>query len=85
MYSFDTYAQKKIVLDAELALIYRDRKNFSIACIKNSFDITDLEAYRYLEAVEEFLEKFIDGYDIEHGVGRVGGGSVVVNDYMGSF
>ena len=38
-----------------------------------------------MEALEEFLESLIDNIDQEAGLGRMGGGSVVVNDYMNSF
>jgi hypothetical protein len=41
---FVSFGRKQIQLDSELSLCYMDQSNYSIACIKNSYDITDLEA-----------------------------------------
>ena len=77
MDKFETFARKKIALDAELALAYMDMKDYTVVCVKNSYDITDLEAQRFLEAVEKKVVDFIQSFDQEKR-----GGSVIINDYM---
>ena len=79
MDKFETFARKKIALDAELALAYMDMKDYTVVCVKNSYDITDLEAQRFLEAVEKKVVDFIQSFDQEKR-----GGSVIINDYMQS-
>ena len=77
--NFQPFGRKKITLDSELALCYLDQKEYCITCIKNSYDITDLEAQRFLEATEVMIKDFINGNRLERKKG-----SVVIQDYMGS-
>ena len=42
--SFVEYGRKKIMLDSELALSYMDMKNYCIATIFSTYDITELES-----------------------------------------
>ena len=48
-------------------------------CVKNSYDITDLEAQRFLEAVEKLTVDFIDSFAVER---LKKSGSMVIRDYM---
>lgn len=75
---FQRFGKKKIALDSELALCYMDQKDYSIACIKNTYDITDLEAQRFMQAVEALIVDFIKGYELERTQG-----SVVIQNYIG--
>ena len=42
--SFEEYGRKKIMLDSELALCYMDMKDYCIANIFSTYDITELES-----------------------------------------
>lgn len=56
------FGRKKIALDSELALCYYDQKDYCLACIHNSYDVSELEAQRFLEGVEKVIVTFVEKY-----------------------
>lgn len=86
-FNFEIYGQKKIVLDAELALCYRDKNGHSYACIKSSYDVSDLEAQRFLEKLENYVVEFLETPETDAIQVRStlrGNQSLVISDYVGS-
>lgn len=69
--NFINFGRKAMILDSELSLNYMDQNNYCIVCIKNNYDITDLEAQRFMEATEEMILEFINKNQKERGAGSV--------------
>jgi hypothetical protein len=80
---FVPFGQKRIWLDSELSLNYRDMKGYCIACINTVYDVSELEAQRFLEKLDERIEDFRTHGDTEANAGRFK--SVVMQDYVGSY
>ena len=58
-------------------------KGYCIACINTVYDVSELEAQRYLESLDERVQDFVTHGDQEANAGRFK--SVVMQDYVGSY
>ena len=50
---FETWGKQSIHLTSETKLVYADQKDYAFALVCHSYDIKDIEAHRYLDALQE--------------------------------
>ena len=56
-----------MAIDSERTMTYRDQKEYSMSCVHSSYEIREMEAQRYLEALEEMVLKYFpNGDDVEN-------------------
>ena len=80
--SFEEYGRKKIMLDSELALTYMDMKDYCLATIFSTYDITELESQKFMEHIDNKLSDWIG---TDYTAKQMRAGSAIVEDYTSSF
>ena len=82
--NFEEYSMKMRKMDDDLAMAYRDQKDYALACIFTSYDIKEAEAYKFLQKIEEFVTDTMLKADMDSKRNKSRGSSVI-NNYSESF
>lgn len=75
------FGRQSMAIDSERTMTYRDQKNYSLSCVHSSYEIREMEAQRYLEALDEKVKQYFPNAD---DVENQRNSSQVVDNYMGS-
>lgn len=66
-----------MAIDSERTMTYRDQKDYSLSCVHSSYEIKEMEAQRYLEALDNKVLTYFGDEENRRS-------SQVVDNYMGS-
>ena len=71
-----------MAIDSERTLTYYDLKHYTLCCIHMSYTVREMEAQRYLEALDLKTKEYLPENPGESGSSS---STVVADNYMGSF